>query len=475
MSKQIKLIVFGTLLIESLFASTTAMAQKDTIRYDVSWAGAISSGKYAPFWQQSNRYGTLLSSPNSTTLMAGISKNADEMHSLFKYGFKATLLLQTGSKETNVYFHELYIQGKLSVFDLIVGAREEHLGCQDSTLSGGGMLFSHNSRPMPKITAGIEHFTPVPFTHGYLEVKGAMSHGWFTDNVYMQNVYLHHLYAYLRIGGRLPVHLSYGADHVAQWGGHNSIEGQQPDGWNDFIRIVEGKDGGSNALQTDRMNALGNHIISQNIKLEGSWRGFSLSAYWQNLQETGPIRFIGFTPNASDGLWGVVLRNKRFPIVKGILYEYFRTIDQSGPMHDRDGLVYGGNNGYYMNGVYQEGWNYYYRSIASPFISSPLYNSDGTIYTLNNRVAVHHFGAEGDIGGYNYKLLASFSKNCGSYSAPLSSVIKNSSFLLEVHKLFPRLQGLEATVSLAADFGKLYGNSTGCMITLRKRGLLFKY
>jgi hypothetical protein len=452
-----------------------ATAQKDTLRYDVSWTGIVSNGQYASFWQQSNRYGTVLSCPNSTSLWAGIYKDPNDNRGNLKYGYKATLLLQTGAKKTNCYFHELYLQGRLQAFSLTIGAREEQLGCQDSALSCGGLLLSKNSRPMPKITAGIEHFTAIPFTRGYVEIKGAIAHGWFTDNAYMKQVYLHHLYGYLRAGGKLPVHLSYGIDHVAQWGGYNEEQGQQPDKFSDFIRIVRGEQGGKNALETDQLNALGNHIISQSLKVEGELKGFKVNAYWQNLSEDGPIDWIGKNMNASDGLWGVTLRNNRFPIVTGILYEYLRTTDQSGPINEKDGIIYGGTDGYFTNGVYQEGWNYYSRTIGTPFISSPLYNTAGTIYTLNSRVEVHHFGAEGAIAGYHYRMLASFSKNYGTYSAPFSSRIRNQSYLLEVNKLFPRWYHLEAGCSLAADFGKLYGNSVSCMITLRKRGILTKY
>ena len=56
--------------------------------------------------------------------------------------------------------------------------------------------------------------------------------------------------------------------------------------------------------------------------------------------------------------------------------------------HDRDGLCYAGNDQYYQNSVFRNGWNTYYRSIGTPFITSPLYNADGTIYTLNSRVRV---------------------------------------------------------------------------------------
>ncbi|HEY5592334.1 MAG TPA: hypothetical protein VIK55_15130, partial [Paludibacter sp.] len=141
--------------------------------------------------------------------------------------------------------------------------------------------------------------------------------------------------------------------------------------------------------------------------------------------------------------------------------------------HDKDGLIYGGADNYFNNGVYQTGWSYYSRTIGTPFITSPAYNKNGETYTLNNRVQVHHFGIEGDIVGYQYRALSSFSKNYGTYSSPIMK--DNTSMLLEVKKQFPKLSNIEFGCSVAADFGTLFGNSVGCQFSIRKTGNLFHY
>jgi len=458
-----------------IFLPVIGQAQNDTIKYDVSFMGMASSGKYAPFWLQSDQYGKISSTPFSAGLLAGVNKDFRSKNGLFDYRFKASLLLQTDKDKTSAALHEYYVQARFSVFDFIVGAREEVLGSQDSTLSCGGFLFSKNARPMPKITLGIEHFTAVPFTAGYLEFKAAISHGWFTDNIYTTDLFLHHKYLYARVGGRLPVRIQYGVDHVAQWGGTVPVYGKQPSALSDFKSIFLGHSGGSDAVVTDQINALGNHIISQNLKLYVDIADFKISGYWQNLAEDGPVKLMWYAMNKADGLWGLTVRNAKFPFVKGILYEYLNTSDQSGPYHDKDGLVYGGSDNYLNNGIYQNGWTYYSRTIGTPFISSPLYNRDGAVSIENNRVIVHHVGMEGDVSGYSYKLLSSFSKNYGTYSAPYSSVIRNTSLLLNVNKKFPAWSDIEVGCSVGADFGKLYGNSVGCLFTIRKTGNLFHY
>jgi hypothetical protein len=54
-------------------------------------------------------------------------------------------------------------------------------------------------------------------------------------------------------------------------------------------------------------------------------------------------------------------------------------------------------------------------------------------------------------------------------------MIPNTSVLFEVNKQFPEISNIEVGCSIGGDFGKLYGNSVGCLFSIRKRGDLFKY
>ena len=467
---------FGKItLMMLLLLPVLIFAQNDTIKYDASVSGLVSSGNYAPFWMQSRNYGTISSAPQSANLMLGVSKELTAPKRLFDYGFKANALIRTdNTKKTEAYFHELYAQARFWVLDFIVGAREEQFGVQDSSLSCGGFIFSQNARPMPKITAGIEHFVPVPMTNGYVEIKGGLSHGWFTDNTYYQNMYLHHKYVYLKLGGKLPVHLQYGIDHFAQWGGTALGGVQYASSLKDYFIIFFAGHGANDANLSDQINALGNHLGSQNLRLDIDLADFKIGAYWEDFLEEGPVRLIGFTMNTPDGLWGLSIRNNKIPIIKGVLFEYFNSTDQSGPFHDKDGIVYGGTDGFFQS-QYTTGWNYYSRTIGTPLITSAFYNSNGVLQTLNNRVQAFHVGIEGDILKYQYKFLSTFSKNYGTYGNVYPQMHENTSLLLEINKRFPKLSNMEVGCTFGADFGKQYGNSVGFQLSLRKRGDLFKY
>jgi hypothetical protein len=184
------------------------------------------------------------------------------------------------------------------------------------------------------------------------------------------------------------------------------------------------------------------------------------------------MAFIGLGHNLANGLWGISLKQNRWPYIQGVTYELLNTTDQSGPWHDRDGLCYAGNDSYYRNSVFQNGWNYWYRSIGTPFITSPIQNTDGTIHTLNSRVRVHHLGVRGDIYGFRYRLLASYARNYGNDNKQRAPLSRSTALMLEVTKHVEQAWGLDFGLRLAADLGTQYGNQFGGMITIRKQGLI---
>ena len=468
MSK-IKFVLFLSLVI-----SFRIYAQNDSIQYDVELMGITSTGNYAPFWIQSNQWGKVSAQPNSTNLLIGINKAYGDKSRLFDYGYKAKLLLQADQVESKVYLHEIYLKARFSAFDLSIGAQEEIFGNQDSTLSGGGFLFSQNARPIPKITVGILNFTPIPYTMGYLEIKGALSQGVFRDNIYIQNELLHHKYGYLRIGGKLPIHLQYGLEHTALWGGNIPGIGQQTISLYDFQNVFFAKNGGANTDITEQMNAQGDHRISQSVKLEAQISDYKINAYWQNFSEDGPIKFIAAAVNIQDGLWGLSIKNEKLAFLNAFVYEYLNTSDQSGTIFQKDGIIYGGRDNYFMNGIYRSGWNNFSRTIGTPFISSPIYNKNNEIATTNNRVEVHQFGIGGDILGYRYRSMYSLSKNYGTYDLHFQNMKPNISMLVEINKKLKKYNNVECGLTLANDYGELYGNSFGFKVSIRKTGNLFK-
>lgn len=434
-------------------------AGEDTLRWMAGIRAVASSGENAPSLMWHNTYGDVSSSPYSGNLSAGIYKEATHAERWWDFDFEVQLTGRVEYQKKGAgYFNQLYAHVRLYIFDITAGIQPRYWGAGDAELSSGSLLFSNNAHPIPQIRVGIERWTAVPGLFGYVEVKGGLTHGWLADNYQpVKGTLLHHKFIGGRIGGKLPVNLSYEFHHVAQWGGHSQVYGDLGNSWAAFKSAFLVQSGGT--MKNDQLNAQGNHIGFQQVALDVKGEGWKVSAYWQAMNEDGPIRFIGFGMNNKDGLWGVSMQQSRWPFIAGVTYEFVNTTDQSGPFHDRDGVVYGGNDSYYSNSIYTQGWTYYGRIIGSPLLSMN-----------NSRVMAHHVGVKGDIYGFRYRAMVTYADNYGTYKTPVRS--HNTAVLLEVKKTIPQAWGLEFGLALGGDFGTQFGNTFGGMITITKRDII---
>jgi hypothetical protein len=217
----------------------------------------------------------------------------------------------------------------------------------------------------------VPKYTAIPFTRGYLEFKGGISHGWFGDNQFVKDSWLHHKYIYLQFGGRLPVHLHYGFHHFAQWGGESTDPeiGKIPRSFNDFLKVFFANPGDNNSSINEQGNALGNHLGSRNFGIDADLARVKIGVYWQTIFEDSSGKAF---QNIKDGLWGIYIHTKsKDRIINGFLYEFINTKDQSGQYMEYwllDGIKYrnkipggvyhyaGGNDDYFNNnGIYRFG------------------------------------------------------------------------------------------------------------------------
>ena len=450
------------------------MANPDTCRDTLMYVGEVSvlssSGSQAPSLLWHNQHGNIGPLPHSGNLSLGIIKRATRPNRWFDYDFGVILTGRVSGTQRNIpepqikgtgYFRELYAHVRLYIVDITAGIQPQYWGAGDPELSSGSLLFSGNAHPIPQIRIGFDRWTPIPGLFGYAEVKGGLTHGWLNDHSEtVKGTLLHHKFIGGRLGGKLPVNLSYEFHHVAQWGGISTIYGDLGNDLSAYWNAFMVRSGGT--IANDQINAQGNHIGFQQLALDVKGEGWKVSAYWQTLSEDGPIHFMCYGRNMKDGLWGISVTQSRWPFIEGVTYEFLNTTDQSGPFHDKDGCVYGGADGYYGNSIYRQGWSYFGNIIGSPLLS-----------LTNNRVMAHHAGVRGDIYGYKYRVMVNHAENYGRYSAPERS--SNTAVLLEVKKLVPQAWGMEFSVALSGDFGTQYGNAFGAMVTIRKQGIITSY
>jgi hypothetical protein len=455
--------------------------------YTVETGAVISAGKQTPFWLISNQYGLITPYKYNAWLTLGLKSDISRDKKIdYDYGLD---IIDRQSNYTNkLYLHQAYARVKFHFLHFQAGVMEEKFGNQDSSLSSGGLLWSGNARPMPKVSLLVPDYTPVPFTRGYLEFKGGISHGWFGDNQFVKNSWLHQKYFYLQLGGRLPVHIHYGFQHFAQWGGESTdpAVGKMPRSFSDFIKVFFGKPGGNNSNKYEQLNALGNHLGSRNFGLDMEFAKIKVGFYWQTIFEDSSGRAFR---NIKDGLWGIYLHTKeKDHLINGIVYEFINTTDQSGNDDSYwilNGVKYFypvpggsyhwpiGNDDYFNNGIYRFGWTFHDMVIGTPLITSPAVlkvNDNASEYIWNNKVICHHFGIEGRYRYLQYKLFATWSLNYGTNSFPFDPALQQYSFLLQTQIVDKLPWGISASLTLGIDHGELYGNNAGFRLSLIKKG-----
>ena len=475
-------------LILLLYFGTSAYSQFIKIPdYSIETGAIASAGKQTPFWLTSNQYGLITPYKLNAYIRFGLNTNLSTDKNIdYDYGFD--IIDRQSNTNNKLYLHQAFVRLKLYFVNFQAGSMEEKFGNQDSSLSSGGLLWSGNARPMPKVSIIIPKYTPVPFTRGYLEFKGGISHGWFGDNQFVKDSWLHHKYFYLQFGGRLPVHIHYGSHHFAQWGGESTdpAEGKMPRSFNDFIKVFFAEKGGSNAPISEQMNALGNHLGSRNFGLDVDLSRVKIGVYWQTIYEDSSGKEFR---NIKDGLWGIYIHTKdKNRLINGLVYEFINTTDQSGNNDSYwilDGIryfypVFGGvyhwpigNDDYFNHGVYRFGWTYHDLVIGTPLITSPAVlkvTGNESEYIPNNKVICHHIGLEGKYRNLLYKLFATYYLNYGTNSYPFEPVIPQYSFLLQAQIVDKLPWGISASLALGIDHGELYGNNAGFRLSLSKKG-----
>lgn len=489
--QRIKLLIIGLICATSIWAFdpewwpigyTDTIVGGDTLYYTASIEAVAAGGDYAPFWIQSNRYGDISASPYSGNIGGGIVKPAHHDHRWWDWDGGVEIVARAQSRlpegspypdsTLTGYLKQAYVHGRVGCVDVTIGIRPTCYLTEDEKLTTGSLLLSHNAHPLPRISIGIERYTAIPGLYGYAEIKGGLTHAWLNDNQYVTHAKLHHAWAGLRLGGRLPVNIAYEFHHAAQWGGYSPEYGDLGNDMHAYINTVLARAGGN--MLNDQLNAQGNHLCAQQLSVTAKGQRWHATAYWQNMSEDN-ICLIGTGQNLTDGIWGIHAEQTVWPYISGLTYEYVNTTSQSGPYHDRDGLCYAGDDQYYRNSVYQNGWNYMLRTLGTPLITSPLYNSDGTLHTLNSRIRTHHIGLRGDIYGWRWRGLVTYNRNWGNDNTHNHVLSHNTAWLIEVEKHIEKAWGLDFGLSIAGDAGTQWGNHAGAMIQIRKTGIITKW
>src|SRR5579875_787437 len=189
----------------------------DSLQVKAGSIGTIASNGYQPLWLVSNRWGAVTDQQYDASTYVGftntnwIGKKQNDLY--VKYGIN----LINNNHFQDVIFQEGYIKAGFKKLEIRYGRFKDIPGESDKELSSGSLGVSGNALPIPKLSIALTDYVDVPFTNGWLQIKGQLSHGWLGNDRYL-NSYYHEKTLYLR-AGKKKFKFFVGAQHYAEWGG----------------------------------------------------------------------------------------------------------------------------------------------------------------------------------------------------------------------------------------------------------------
>lgn len=472
MIKKLSLLLLNLIICVNISFSQSLFPK---IKYQVETGTYLSTSGITPFWLRSNRYGIVpLSSPILTFRSAAhkeydSTKNESNKIKKLDYGFGMGAVANVG-KQSQVLLPEAYLKVRYGAFEFYGGRRREIMGLVDTALTAGSYIWSGNALPIPKIQISVNNYRQVGKSSFFL--KGGISHGWFGNQGFVKNYYLHQKWLYGRIGKDDSKFKFYiGFNHQVQWGGvtqnidplysKNGKLAPYPLYSYQFVlipflqKIIKLKP--EKLTDYDSGLAIGNHLGSADIGFEVEGDNTTLFFYKQ--QPYDFARSISNLNNIEDGLYGLNLSLKNSPHIKQILIEYLHTISQGlyrfGKYQPSN---YVENDNYFSHGQYLS-WSYNQSIIGTPFIT---YNENG-IY--NNRIKAFSVNISGKISDKTfYTIGGSFSSNFGVYG---KEIFKNQ-FSGRLNTEFCLTANSSVIGQLALDNGNFYPKTFGLSAIYKK-------
>lgn len=461
-----------------------------TLTGRVEFTGASGKGTYAPMWHMINKQGV-----SSIDACMGYMRNGIGGKHLFarsgiSLDWNFDLISGTGLT-SHVYIQQAHLDINWKRVRVSLGQKERWGDFKNHRLSTGALTESGNARPVPQIRIELPEYWNIPGTEEWLGLRGHIAYGWFTDENWQKDfvaenkarttgVRYHTKSGFLRVGNekKFPLTAEVGLHMATQFGGntynrgnHDGLFTDNPTRLKDYLIAFLPTKGDKLYVSADQANIAGNVLGSYLGVITWNSNEWMIRLNYEHVFDDHSQMFWEY------GMWteqlvGIELDLKRFRWLKAITIEYFNLKNQSGPIyHDStdkipDQISCRDNN--YSHHTYN-GWFNYGMMMGTPLVSSPLYNTDGTLIIYNNRVEAFHFGVEGYLADWiGYRMLITRSNNWGTYSQPFTEIKQDTSGLIEITLKPDVLKSWSLTASFAFDKGDLYGDNYGAMLTLKR-------
>jgi hypothetical protein len=479
---------------DNMQAADSAKNLSPGLHYNLSAAAIVTSNKTVPFWMRANKFGSEPSKGFSTALVGEIVKGYSRADKLTDWGFGAEGRLNIG-KQTDALLIQGYVKGRLGIFQIKAGRSRDIVGLVDSTLSSGAFSISGNALGIPKIELSVPEYWSLPILDGIIAFKGNYAHGWmgskdvdYASGARSVNTFLHQKSAYARFGKvNWRLKLFAGFNHQVMWGNEKKMNPTmfKLSTLETYKYVILGKSYGEKGTGLP-LSKVGNHLGSIDQAFEYRFKNFRLNGYHQFFYEVGGLYHLN---NVKDGLWGLSIVNSQYGSasrslrVNKFLFEFMNTKSQGGEIDAK--ITPSGDEDYYNNYVYKNGWTYKGANLGNALLTTKKYARENlparNEYFVNNRVQAYHVGVDGALSKYAFVCRLTFTQNFGTYgSSPLGHSLNEIrspskppyfgtenqfSGLLEASR---NLKGVNIGMCVAVDRGTMIYNASGIWLKVTK-------
>jgi len=461
-----------------LFLSTMLLARvekgiaqwTDSLNLRVGILATMASKGFQPLWIESNRFGLLSEEGQDVATYIG-GRNTH----VFPAG-KRSFRLEYGVNVVNnqhfnrVVFQQGYAKVRYGALEFRAGRYEEILGEVDPLLSTGSLGISGNALPIPKIGFAFPTYVDVPYTNGWLQIKGQISHGWMGNEQSMKRAWFHEKTFYAKLGNG-PFKVYGGVQHFAVWGGERG-NFKLDRSWKGFFDVLFAKEANDGSVFGEtRPNRAGDQrgLIEFGGDLETDDALFHM--YFQVPFESG----MGIDIRNIDRVGGLNVTFKEHHWLDRLLFEFIYTKQMESFQNAQ-------LQSYYNNGVYATGWEYHYRNIGTPLFLSRYRGSNflpitavdwrhdedpslGNTNFVNNRIIGGHFGMLHRYSStISARTMITFTRNFGTHNNFITSSPQNQLYTIhEIKAAIQQVLGLQVSAGIAYDTGGFYNNVGGLL------------
>lgn len=483
------------------FAACSLQAQEAFVEV----SGKVSSGNFAPLWLSSNRQGVVSPYANSAYERIGYqhdfyfgkpNENHEGTEDKDWHIQAAADIMLSQNAQQKFSIHQLYGEISYKKVSLTIGQKERQIDLRNNSLTSGGLSQGINAQPIPEVLGSVDYFS-IPFCNHWWKWRGRIGYGKTTDGNWQKNWVAdinsnrytsNYLYCERMIGWkigdeeRFPLVFEPSLQMMTQFGGTTyNVAGRNHD--DASVPIVHAENfnafwhafwpmGSNDETDGNMPNSAGNTLGSYNFAVSWITDTWKIRGYFERIFEDQSMLTVQY--GIFDHLAGIDIDLPENPYVTSILVEHMSTKDQAGPVyHDKSPNIpesYTGIDNYYNHHLYP-GWQNYGMTIGNPLLTSPIYNSNHDLHFYNNRVRALHIGVNGQPNDWlSWGVIATFTRNWGTYAQPYDDVRNQQYFLTEISILPRHIPDWQFTFGIGYDHGDLenIGNSVGAQLTIRK-------